>query len=254
MWKRLWDSIRDPSWQWLYNHKYKGMSLEAQRLALTVDLRRMTEKEESAQLAILLNQAAPGVSGTAGAQETAKGLVLYVQRHHYLSAGAGQVLLPMVGLSFFIIFLLFLALLACLLPDGKVNAIENAMLGLTTVAFFAVLVAGSAGGTKRVLLTSLGRGHPSRSVVGLIFTGFLWPAVGAVLGLMLVEAFQSGFLPMPIQEPANASITGGWDQAQHFVILAAFLGGFTESLINRMVDRIVPSQSSSSGPATPPTG
>ena len=244
MWKPSWKwlSLKWISWQWLYNHKYLGLSLEAQRLALAVDLERVQDEKEKAALKLLLMQAGnASFVVPASGKPTPESLILYVQRHHYLSAGAGQVVLPIVGLFGFLALLGLVALVVCLLPDDKVDAIRRGMLGLGTVTFFAILVAGSAGGTIRVLLTSLGRGHPSRSVLGLIFTGFLWPAVGAVLGLILVEAFQSGFLPVPIQDGANTGSSGLWTKAQHFVILAAFLGGFAESALNKMVGRIVPS-------------
>ena len=184
MWRAWkWISLKWISWQWLYNHKFLNMSLEAQRRALKVDLQRITDLKEREGLESLLNQAASADSGTA------EGLVLFVQRHHYLSAGAGQVVLPVVGLSVFGLLVLLLAIASYKLPEAITVTIERELVGVSPVTFFGILIAGSAGGSIRVLLTSLGRGHLSRSVPGLTFTGFLWPAVGAVLGLILVEAF-----------------------------------------------------------------
>jgi hypothetical protein len=58
-----------------------------------------------------------------------------------------------------------------------------------------------------------------------------------------VEAFLSGFLVIPIQDVGSEGNTflGEWGRVSHFLILAAFLGGFAESLLNRMVGQFAPS-------------
>ena len=111
-------------------------------------------------------------------------------------------------------------------------------MGFKTATFLWILLAGSAGGILRVFLTSLGRGHTSRSIVGLLFIGFVRPAVGVILAVALVLAFSSGFVTLPISDSGALSRYSTWTNGDLFLVFVAFAGGFTESLVSRRLEAL----------------
>ena len=207
-----------------YRQKYNDITIDAQIQALKVDLLRVgTDTDpERMQLEDLRQQAENLPAG----DPTKESLVTFIQRHYFLAAGAGQVLLPFIGIVAFayVVPVLIWVLLGELLAT-------SILLGFGTGTFLWILLAGSAGGTLRVLLTSLSRGHESRSVTGLIFVGFIRPTVGVILAVAIVLAFSSGFVALPITEPDSPSQLSAWTKGDLFLVFVAFAGGFTEGLV-----------------------
>lgn len=213
-----------------YRQKYNALTVTAQIQALKIDLLKIGSDSEREELEKLRLQAEDDLDPDS---DNKKSIAIYLQRHYYLAAGAGQILFPFLGVIAFLFVPVGIWLIL-----ATVNIGGNYLLGFGTATFIWILVAGSSGGTVRVLLTSLRYGHASSSFTGLLFIGFIRPTVGVILAVVVVIAFSSGFVTLPIDDPAAISPLSGWNQGQLFLVLIAFVGGFAEGIVVDLIERV----------------
>ncbi|MDP6451827.1 MAG: hypothetical protein QF898_00840 [SAR202 cluster bacterium] len=201
---------------------------DAHLAEMEAEIARITNEDERTRLENLRKNALE-----MDEDESRNHVANYIRREVSGIAGPRQIWLPFAGtivLATLIVVLLFMETVNIFVPFG-----------LNDEVFKWVVIAGAAGGVVKVLRTSLQTAHRARTNSGLFVTGVIHPMIGVMFAFVVVAAFQSGFIGMPSAQVATSTptdLSDFWTPDDSFLILAAFVAGFTEDFVTGIINRV----------------
>ena len=105
-------------------------------------------------------------------------------------------------------------------------------LGMDTPEILSVIIiAGTLGSLVRVIWRAVTHQYQDRmyrSYPALYLIGLVRPLLGAVMALAVFVLFNSSFLAIPLVNPIGDPVVGTFNASQLFLILVAFLAGFSD--------------------------